>query len=120
MSISHADIKDCLKQLECRTVHQTQKVTEYMLPGTKFAFYLQVENVIPQMILPPALEVFRDVLVAVPGVVIKYQYYHNVDMTRFPKHAHAGKKEMPYGLAFEFDTTDAVTLFVKKLVEIVS
>jgi hypothetical protein len=120
MPISHADIKSCLKQLECRTVHQTQKVTEYMLSGTKFAFYLQVENAIPQIILPPALEVFRDVLVAVPGTVIKYQYYHNAEMTRFPKHAHAGKKDVPYGLAFEFDTNDAVTLFVKKLTEIVA
>ncbi|WP_320152792.1 hypothetical protein [uncultured Tolumonas sp.] len=120
MPISHSDLKDCLKQLECRTVHQTKQLIEYMLPGTKFAFYLQVENLFPQMILPPALEVFRDVLVSVPGVTIKYQYYHNADMTRFPKHAHGGKKEVHYGLAFEFENSDAVSLFVKKLVEIVS
>lgn len=120
MPISHTDIKDCLKQLECRTVHHVQKVTEYMLPGTKFAFYLHTENTQPQMILPPALEVFRDVLVAVPGVISKYSYYHNADMTRFPKHAHGGKKEVPYGLAFEFENTEAVVLFVNKLITIVS
>ena len=120
MPISHTDMKDCLKQLECRTVHQVQKMTEYMLPGTKFAFYLHVENTSPQMILPPALEVFRDVLVSVPGVISKYQYYHNADMTRFPKHSHGGKKEVHYGLAFEFEDINAVKLFVSKLIAIVS
>ena len=117
MPISHTDMKDCLKQLECRTVHHT-KMTEYMLPGTKFAFYLHAENVSPQMILPPALEVFRDILVSVPGVI--NISISSADMARFPKHAHGGKKKCITASRLNLEDIDAVKLFVSKLIAIVS
>ncbi len=120
MSVSPTEMKYCLKRLDCRTVSQVKKVTEYMLPGTRFAFYIQNETQTSQIVLPPALEVFRDMLVSIPGVVIKYDYYHNADMTRFPKRAHGGKKEIHYGLAFEFENCAAVEKFLTKILEIVS
>lgn len=92
MSVSHSEMKDCLRKLECRTVHQADKITEYMLPGTKFAFYLHDDKSTAQMVLPPALEVFRDMLVSIPGTISKYQYFHHAGMSRFPKKTHGGKK----------------------------
>lgn len=120
MAVSHAQMKACLRRLDCRTVCQVKTVTEYMLPGTKFAFYIQNETQASQIILPPALEVFRDILVAIPGVLIKYEYYQNADMTRFPKRAQGGRKEIHYGLAFEFENCAAVETFVTRILEIVS
>lgn len=119
MAVSHAEMRECLNALECRTVHQVKKVTEYMLPGTKFAFYLHVDNLCPQLVLPPALEVYLDELVSIAGVVDKEGYYHNADMSRFPKRLHKGKKEVHYGLAFEFENSLAVEKFINKLLSIV-
>jgi hypothetical protein len=41
-------------------------------------------------------------------------------MTRFPKRAHGGKKEIHYGMAFEFENTDAIEKLVAQLIAIVS
>ena len=120
MSVSHSEMKDCLRKLECRTVHQADKITEYMLPGTKFAFYLHDDKSTAQMVLPPALEVFRDMLVAIPGTISKYQYFHHAGMSRFPKKTHGGKKEIHYGLSFEFENDIAVEKFIHQLITIVS
>ena len=119
MPVSHKDMQECLKNLGCRTVHQVKKVTEYMLPETKFAFYLHIENLYPQVVLPPALEVYLDELASLPGVTSKEPYYHNADMSRFPKRTHGGKSDIHYGLAFEFDNSLAVEQFINRLLGIV-
>lgn len=83
---------------------------------SKFAFYLQAEKQLARLVLPLALEVFRDLLVAVPGVISQYDYYHNInEMTRFPTHAHGRQKAAHYGLAFEFSSAAAVSGFIQQL-----
>lgn len=113
--LDQAALSSELKQLECRTIQQGSSCVCWMLPGSKFAFYLQAQKQQAQLVLPPALEVFRDLLVAVPGVISQYDYYHNNEMTRFPTHAHGRQKAAHYGLAFEFSSAAAVSGFIQQL-----
>jgi hypothetical protein len=119
LPVSHDDMKNTLNELGCRTVHQVKKVFEYMMPGTKEPFYVHRENVHPQIVIRPALEVFLDKLDSIDGVLSKDPYYHNADMSRFPSRLHGGKKEVHYGLAFEFENSLAVEKFINEVISIV-
>ena len=113
--LDQAALSSELKQLACRTVQQGSSCVCWMLPDSKFAFYLEAQKQLARLVLPPALEVFRDQLVAVPGVISQYDYLHNNEMTRFPTHAHGRQKTAHYGLAFEFASAAAVRGFIQQL-----
>ncbi len=113
--LDQAALSSELKQLACRTVQQGSSCVCWMLPDSKFAFYLEAQKQLARLVLPPALEVFRDQLVAVPGVISLYDYLHNNEMTRFPTHAHGRQKAAHYGLAFEFASAAAVRGFIQQL-----
>ncbi|MGR5461276.1 hypothetical protein [Vibrio alfacsensis] len=119
MRIGYAEIQRTLLRLECRTVHKVKKVVEYMLPGTKEPFYLHLENCNPQLIIKPAHSIFMDEFAQLRGVHPKEPFYHNTDMTRFPKRLHKGKTECHFGIAFEFSDAIAVERFINKVVGIV-
>ena len=113
--LDQAALSSELKQLACRTVQQGSSCVCWMLPDSKFAFYLEAQKQLARLVLPPALEVFRDQLVTVPGVISQYDYLHNNEMTRFPTHAHGRQKAAHYGLAFEFASAAAVRGFIQQL-----
>ncbi|MGL5047753.1 MAG: hypothetical protein ACRC6S_09425 [Shewanella sp.] len=109
----------CLSGLQCRTNFSIKNITEYMLPDTKEAFYLHLDGKSPNLIIRPAFEVFSGELVTITGVHAKYDYFHNAEMTRFPKRLHKSLTETHYGLAFSFDTVEAVLQFITRLSAIV-
>ncbi|PIQ02180.1 MAG: hypothetical protein COW76_01305 [Shewanella sp. CG18_big_fil_WC_8_21_14_2_50_42_11] len=119
MSITLEQVASTLNELKCRTNFNIKNVTEYMLPELKEPVYLHVEGKTPLLIIRPAFEVFSTELATIDGVHAKYDYYHNAQMTRFPTRRNKGLSEIHYGLAFRFDTTDAIILFINRLIEIV-
>lgn len=120
MSLDHESMQRSLQSLGCRSIHKIKKVIEYMLPNTKESFYLHKENIYPQIVIRPALQVFLTDLSSIEGVQSKDPYYHNDDMAKFPKRRNKGKDEVHYGLAFEFDNVLAVEEFLSKLLDIVT
>jgi len=119
MSIALEQISSTLNELKCRTNFNIKNVTEYMLPELKEPIYLHVEGKTPLLIIRPAFEIFSTELVTIDGVHAKYDYYHNAQMTRFPTRKNKGSSEIHYGLAFWFDSADAIILFINRLIEIV-
>ncbi|MGL5360018.1 MAG: hypothetical protein ACRDBI_09950 [Shewanella sp.] len=119
MAIEHSDMVKCLQGLACRTNFTIKNITEYMLPDSKEAFYLHLEGKLPQLIIRPAFEVFSGELATIPGVHAKYDYFHNGQMTRFPTRLHKSLTETHYGLAFSFDSAEAVKDFIERLCAIV-
>lgn len=120
MSIDYATLENSLKKLECRTNFRLKKITEYMLPHCKHAFYLHREGEHGKLVLMPALQPFAADLAAIPGVRAKADFYHNAEMTRFPKRLHTGRSDIHYGLPFEFDNEAAVEAFIGMLCSIVN
>lgn len=120
MAIKESDIVSVLTILECRTNFSIKKITEYMLPNVKEAFYLHIENNHPHIIIRPVFEVFALELAGIKGVTKREAYFHNAEMTRFPKRIHKGINEIHYGLSFKFEDKKAVACFIKKLINIVS
>ncbi len=119
MSITQNEMVSCLNKLQCRSNFSIKNITEYMLSGTKEAFYLHMDGKSANLIIRPAFEVFSAELATLAGVHAKYDYYHNGEMTRFPKRLHKSLTETHYGLAFSFDSADAVELFIGRLSDIV-
>ncbi|MCL1114231.1 MULTISPECIES: hypothetical protein [Shewanella] len=119
MSITLEQAASTLNELKCRTNFNIKNVTEYMLPELKEPVYVHVEGKTPLLIIRPAFEVFSTELATIDGVHAKYDYYHNAQMTRFPTRQYKGLNETHYGLAFRFDTVQAVELFIKRLIDIV-
>ncbi|ABM04142.1 conserved hypothetical protein [Psychromonas ingrahamii 37] len=117
--IKETDIVNVLTTLECRTNFSIKKITEYMLPKLKEAFYLHIENQSPHIIIRPVFEVFASELAAIKGVTKREAYFHSAEMTRFPKRVHKGINEIHYGISFKFENSKAVTLFIKKLITII-
>ena len=120
MAMSHLDMQKQLIRSGCKEKYRVEKVIRYWLPKSKHVFYLERENISPQIVLLPALEVFLDELSSLDGVITKPPYYHNADMTMFPKRVNNGEKATHYGVAFEFENSPAVENFIAKLTEIVS
>jgi hypothetical protein len=119
LKINENDMVNVLSTLECRTNFSIKKITEYMLPQLKEAFYLHIENQSPHIIIRPVFDVFAAELAAIKGVTKKEAYFHSAEMTRFPKRIHKGINEIHYGISFKFEDSKAVTLFIKKLITIV-
>ena len=119
MAIEHSDMVTVLTSLQCRTNYTVKKITEYMLPELKEPFYLHIDNGMPQIVIRPAYEVFLTDLASLEGTHSKERYYHNAEMTRFPKRVHKGLNGIHYGLAFRFDDSASVELFINKLISIV-
>lgn len=119
MKMTESDIRSVLNTLNCRTNFNIANVTEYMLPETKEAVYLHIDNKTPLLIIRPAFEVFSGELATLEGVHAQYDYHHNAQMTRFPTRQFKSLKETHYGLGFKFDNAQAVELFAKRLIEIV-
>jgi hypothetical protein len=119
LKIQENDIVNLLTTLECRTNFSIKKITEYMLPKLKEAFYLHIENQSPHIIIRPVFEVFAAELAAIKGVSKREAYFHSAEMTRFPKRVHKGINEIHYGISFKFEDSQAVTFFIKKLITIV-
>jgi len=119
LAIEHHEMVSCLQRLQCRTNFTIKNITEYMLPDTKEAFYLHLDGKLPHLIIRPAFEVFSGELATIAGVHAKYDYFHNGQMTRFPKRLHKSLTETHYGLAFSFDTAEAVKQFIERLSAIV-
>ncbi|AVV82972.1 hypothetical protein GCM10007984_10890 [Shewanella putrefaciens] len=119
MAIEHNEMVSTLNRLHCRTNFTIKNITEYMLPETKEAFYLHLDGKSPNLIIRPAFEVFSGELATLAGVHAKYDYFHNGEMTRFPKRLHKSLTETHYGLAFSFDSVEAVQQFITRLSAIV-
>ena len=120
MAVSHETMENTLSKFGCRSIHSIIKVTEYMLPKLKEPIYLHKENSDPKVVIRPVFNAFRDELATVSGASIKSDYYHNADMTRFPKRLHTGKKEVHYGIAVTFENSMAIENFLTKLSKIVA
>jgi uncharacterized protein (UPF0297 family) len=120
MSLIHSTMSSVLTSLKCRSNFSINNITEYMLPGTKEALYLHEQSQQAKLIIRPAFEIFSGELAEIPGVQAKYDYFHNAQMTRFPKRQHKGLEPAHYGLAFVFDDETALTLFIEKLISIVN
>jgi hypothetical protein len=86
-----------------------------MLSHSKHAFYLLADSRHSRLVLMPALQPFVADFAAIPGVHAQADYCHHAEMTRFPKRLHTGRTETHYGLAFEFDNTKALELFILQL-----
>lgn len=119
MAITQQEMSRCLTDLNCRSNFSVKSITEYMLPGTKEAFYLHMEGKTPQLIIRPAFEIFSGEFTSLAGVHAKYDYYHSAEMTRFPKRLHKSLNETHYGLAFSFDSIEAAQQFIERLSTIV-
>ena len=119
LAIEHSEILGVLTELNCRSNYKIHKIAEYMLPELKEAFYLQHEGRYPQIVIRPAFEVFLAEFSALKGVNAKENYYHSIQMTRFPTRKYKLQNEVHYGLAFSFDGAKAVKAFINKLIVIV-
>lgn len=119
MSLPHTQITSTLSKLNCRSNFAINHITEYMLPDTKEALYLHEQSQQAKLMIRPAFEVFAGEFAEIPGVHAKYDYFHNAQMTRFPKRQHKGLEPSHYGLAFTFDDEAALTQFIEKLIAIV-
>jgi hypothetical protein len=117
--MSLVELASTLKDLNCRSNFNIQNVTEYMLPETKEAFYVHQQSQRTRLIIRPAFEIFSAELSLIDGVHSEYDYFHNSQMTRFPKRQNKGVEPVHYGLAFTFDDAKALTAFVGKLSAIV-
>jgi hypothetical protein len=113
------EIVNVLTTLKCRTNFSIKKITEYMLPNLKEAFYLHIENQSPHIIIRPVFDVFAAELTAIEGVTKREAYFHSAEMTRFPKRVHKGINEIHFGISFKFENSKAVQLFIKKLITII-
>jgi hypothetical protein len=120
MPISSNEMKAVLTELNCRTNYSVNKITEYMLPDSKEAFYLYNENGKAQLVIRPVFEVFKADFAMLMGVRDRKQYCHYSEMTRFPKRKHTSFVEIHYGLPFGFDDTDGVKRFIEKLLSIIN
>lgn len=120
MSINSSTLENSLKKLECRTNFRLKKITEYMLPHSKHAFYLHCDGNHAKLVLMPALQPFVPDLASIKGVRSKPDFFHHAEMTRFPKRIHTGRSEIHYGLAFELDNEAAIEAFIGVLCSIVN
>jgi len=120
MPISSSEMKTVLTELNCRTNYSINKVTEYMLPNSKEAFYMYNESGKAQLVIRPVFEVFKADFAKLKGVRDRKQYCHSSEMTRFPTRKHTSFIEVHYGLPFGFDHTDGVKSFIDKLTSIIN
>jgi hypothetical protein len=120
MPISSSEMKTVLTELNCRTNYSVNKVTEYMLPNSKEAFYMYNESGKAQLVIRPVFEVFKADFAKLKGVRDRKQYCHSSEMTRFPTRKHTSFVEVHYGLPFGFDNTDGVKSFIDKLTSIIN
>ncbi len=118
MAIEHSAIMSVLSQLECRTNSTTKKITASILPKLKEPVYLHGADLDCQLVIRPAYELFLDDFSALEGVKYKAGYFHNNEMTRFPKRVQKSLNGIHYGLAFKFDDEAAVKRFIKRLIAI--
>ncbi|WP_168195146.1 hypothetical protein [Shewanella sp. SNU WT4] len=120
MALAHPQIAAMLNELNCRSNFNIHNVTEYMLPQTKEPIYLHLQGKQACIVIRPAFEVFASELTGIAGVNGQYEYHHNAQMTRFPTRQHKGISETHYGLAFTFDTPEALRDFMTRLLAIVT
>ncbi|WP_076411276.1 hypothetical protein [Shewanella sp. UCD-KL12] len=118
MAIEHSTIMLVLSQLECRTNFTIKKITEYMLPKLKEPIYLHGADRDCQLVIRPAYEVFLEDFSSLEGVTHKTGYFHNNEMTRFPKRVQKSLNGIHYGLGFKFEDEDAVKRFINRLIAI--
>lgn len=118
MAIEHSDLVAVLRSLNCRTNFNIKKITEFMLPALKEPFYLHGAARDCQLVIRPAYEIFLSELSAIAGVSHKEGYFHNSEMTRFPKRVQKSLNGIHYGLGFKFSDEEAVKRFIAKLTEI--
>ncbi|WP_165419313.1 MULTISPECIES: hypothetical protein [Corallincola] len=118
MPISQNQMHTVLTELGCRTNFSIKKITEYMLPDSKEAFYMFVENDAAQLIIRPAYELFLSDLNSIDGVKSKAGYCHYSEMTRFPTRVHKSANPIHYGIAFTFKDENAAKCCVEKLIAI--
>jgi len=116
--ITHAEMVSSLSELECRTNFCQGKITEYMLSGSKEAFYMQTEQKSPQLVIRPAYELFQNELSQLEGTHAKPGYFHSAQMVRFPKRIYKSLTPVHYGLAFGFDNQQALKAFILLLQKI--
>jgi len=120
MAVQHEEMKQFLKDLECKEQYHVKKVTRYWFPETKEVFYVENENIFPQIVLHPKMIAYRGDLAVIAGLISKEPYYHNDDMAMYPAAIKNGSDPSHYGLAFEFDNLIAVERFVSKIQEIIT
>ncbi|QYJ99854.1 hypothetical protein [Shewanella psychrotolerans] len=118
MAIEHSGLVAVLSLLNCRTNFTIKKITEYMLPALKEPFYLHGSERDCQLVIRPAYEIFLSELSAIEGVSHKEGYFHNSEMTRFPKRIQKSLNGIHYGLGFKFNDEAAVKRFIEKLISI--
>ena len=118
LALEHNEIVSLLSELECRTNFTIKKVTEYMLPKLKEPFYLYLDGKQAQLVIRPAYEVFIADFAELDGVNPKAQYCHYSEMTRFPKRVQKSINGIHYGLAFSFNSKEALKVFIEKLIVI--
>lgn len=120
MTIVHSELMAELSSLNCRTNFTIKKITEYMLPELKEPIYLHGDDKDCQLVIRPAYEVFLADLSELEGVKYKEGYFHNNEMTRFPKRVQKSVNGIHYGLAFKFSDKKAVKRFINRLITIIN
>ncbi len=120
MAIEHSKLMAELSSLNCRTNFTIKKITEYMLPELKEPVYLHGSDKDCQLVIRPAYEVFLADFAGLEGVKHKQGYFHNNEMTRFPKRVQKSLNGIHYGLAFKFEDEAAVKRFIKRLIGIIN
>ena len=109
-----------LISLDCRTNFTIKKITEYMLPKLKEPIYLHGAGKDCQLVIRPAYEVFLADFALLNGVTHKEGYFHNNEMTRFPKRVQKSLNGIHYGLGFKFTDEEAVKVFINQLMTIIN
>jgi len=120
LAIEHSELMAELSSLNCRTNFTIKKITEYMLPELKEPIYLHGADKDCQLVIRPAYEVFLADLSELEGVKHKEGYFHNNEMTRFPKRVQKSLNGIHYGLAFKFSDKEAVKRFISRLLGIIN
>ncbi|MEW8494947.1 MAG: hypothetical protein AB2604_14175 [Candidatus Thiodiazotropha taylori] len=118
MAVTYSEMEKTISELGYKSVHSIDKVTEYLMPKQNERFYLHKETQKPKIVVRPVFEAFKHNLGELPGVIIKESFYHNADMTSFPKKIHTGKREVHYGIAFEFENTGSISKLLTEVAKI--
>ena len=113
MSISISTFNTVLTLNRFQKQQKTKSKIRYYNPLLNEYAYIDIGRKLPRLIIHPKHDAIRSHLAALPGVNADKSRWHNSsNMGFFYKHINKGNTPIPYGIAFSFETKEALEKFV--------
>jgi len=109
-----------LVSLGAERQHEVKYAIRFYLPQQKQYLYLNKEAGAKAsgLVIHPRYELQRDDLLNLPDVQSSQPLYHLSSMNQFPRRLHTGKKPIPYGIPFGFESAQALAMLLDTLNDI--